>query len=121
MKYTPINFAEKLSTFSEHWSPKIIAQLNDYHFKLVKFKGDFIWHSHPETDEAFIVLEGSMSIEFHDGRVDLRAGEIYVVPKSVEHKPFAEQECKLLLIEPAGTRNTGDAGGERTAKNNVWI
>ena len=95
--------------------------MNDYHFKLVKFQGDFVWHSHADTDEAFIVIEGQMSIDFRDGRVDLKAGEMFVVPKGVEHKPFAERECKIMLIEPAGTINTGDSAGEMTEKDNVWI
>ena len=121
MKYSAINLAKKLDTFSEHWSPKIIAQMNDYHFKLVKFQGDFVWHSHADTDETFIVIEGQMSIDFRDGKVDLQAGEMFVVPKGSEHKPFAERECKIMLVEPAGTVNTGDSGGEMTAKDNVWI
>lgn len=121
MKYTAINFEEKLAKFSEHWSPKIVAQMNDYHFKLVKFQGDFIWHSHDDTDETFIVLDGEMTIDFRDGKVDLKAGEMFVVPKGIEHKPFSEKECKILLVEPAGTINTGDAGGELTAEDDVWI
>lgn len=121
MNYSAINFEEKLARFSEHWSPKNIAQMNDYHFKLVKIQGDFVWHSHSETDEVFIVLEGEMSINFRDGQVDLAAGEMFVVPKGVEHKPVAENECKILLVEPAGTVNTGDAGGEMTAETDVWI
>ena len=121
MEYTPINLEEKLSKFSEHWSPKIIARMNDYHFKLVKFSGDFVWHCHDETDEVFTVLEGKMSIQFRDGKVDLRAGELFVVPKGVEHKPFAEKECHVLLVEPAGTINTGGAGGTKTAADNVGI
>jgi mannose-6-phosphate isomerase-like protein (cupin superfamily) len=121
MEYTAINLKEKLSKFSEHWSPKIIAQMNDYHFKLVKFTGDFVWHSHDETDEVFMVLEGNMSIQFPDGKVELRAGELFVVRKRLEHKPFAENECHVLLVEPAGTINTGSAGGERTAADNVWV
>jgi mannose-6-phosphate isomerase-like protein (cupin superfamily) len=121
MKYTPINFQEKLAQFSDHWSPKIIAQMNNYHFKLVKFQGDFVWHSHSDTDEVFITLEGEMSIEFRDGKVDLKSGEMFVVPKGVEHKPYAHKECKILLVEPAGTINTGDAGGDLTAGDNVWI
>ena len=121
MEYLPINLKEKLSRFSEHWSPRIIAQMNDYHFKLVKFSGDFVWHRHDETDEVFAVLEGKMSIRFRDGKVDVRAGELFVVPKGVDHKPFAEKECHVLLVEPAGTINTGSAGGERTAADNVWI
>lgn len=121
MDYRAINLAEKLAKFSEHWSPKIIAQMNDYHFKLVKLEGDFVWHSHADTDEVFIILDGEMAIEFRDGRVDMKAGELFVVPRGVEHKPFAERECKIMLIEPAGTMNTGDAGGDLTARNDVWI
>ena len=121
MKYSAINLREKLDKFSEHWSPKIIAQMNDYHFKLVKFQGDFVWHSHADTDETFIVIEGQMSIDFRDGRVNLKAGEMFVVQKGAEHKPFAEEECKIMLVEPAGTVNTGESGGEMTAEDNVWI
>jgi mannose-6-phosphate isomerase-like protein (cupin superfamily) len=121
MEYRPINFKEKLATFSEHWSPKIIAQMNDYHFKLVKFQGDFVWHRHDDTDEVFIPLEGEMSIEFREGKVDVKAGEMFVVPKGLEHKPCAEKECKVMLVEPAGTVNTGNAGGDLTAEDNVWI
>lgn len=121
MEYSAINFEEKLAKFSEHWSPKIVAQMNDYHFKLVKFQGDFVWHNHADTDEVFIVLDGEMVIDFRDGRVDLKTGEMLVVPKGVEHKPLAEEECKILLVEPAGTINTGDLGGELTAEDDVWI
>ena len=121
MKYSAINFNEKFAKFSEHWFPKIVAQMNDYHFKLVKLQGDFVWHSHADTDEVFIVLDGEMAIEFRDGEVDLKSGEMFVVPMAMEHKPFAEKECKIMLIEPAGTINTGDAGGELTAEDNVWI
>jgi mannose-6-phosphate isomerase-like protein (cupin superfamily) len=95
--------------------------MNDYHFKVAKFQGEFVWHSHPETDETFLVIEGEMRIDFRDGPVELKAGEMIVVPKGVEHKPCAGEECKVLLIEPAGTINTGDAGGEMTADENVWI
>ncbi len=121
MTHTPVNLTQKLDTFSEHWSPKIIAQMNDYHFKLAKLQGDFVWHRHVDTDEAFLVIQGSMQIDFRDGRVELGAGEMVVVPKGVEHKPWAEKECHVLLVEPAGTVNTGDAGGERTTKNEVWV
>lgn len=121
MEHSPINFKEKLGKFSEHFSPKIIAQMNDYHFKLSKFVGEFVWHKHEDTDEAFIVIEGKMRIDFRDGKVELKAGEMFVVPRGIEHKPFAESECKLMLIEPAGTINTGDAEGELTAEDNVWI
>jgi mannose-6-phosphate isomerase-like protein (cupin superfamily) len=109
MTYQPINILQKLSLFSEHWSPKIIAQLNDYHFKVVKVQGEFVWHDHPETDEVFLVIEGTLMIHFRDGDVTLNAGEMYVVPKGVEHKPSAASECQVLLIEPAGTVNTGNA------------
>ena len=121
MGYMPINLKRKLSKFSEHWSPKIIAQMNDYHFKVVKFSGDFVWHRHEDTDEVFVVLDGKMSIQFRDGKVDLAPGELFVVPKGLEHKPFAEKECHIMLVEPAGTINTGSAGGDRTAADNVWI
>jgi mannose-6-phosphate isomerase-like protein (cupin superfamily) len=121
MNYESINFQEKLSKFSEHWAPKIIAQMNDYHFKVVKVRGEFVWHDHPETDEAFIVLKGQLEIQFRDGNVSLNEGEMYVVPKGVEHKPCAEDECHILLIEPAGLVNTGDAQSELTAPNDVWI
>jgi mannose-6-phosphate isomerase-like protein (cupin superfamily) len=87
----------------------------------VKFQGDFVWHSHADTDEVFITLDGEMTIEFRDGKAHLKAGEMVVVPKGVEHKPCAEKECKIMLVEPAGTINTGDAGGDLTAENNVWI
>jgi mannose-6-phosphate isomerase-like protein (cupin superfamily) len=121
MELKSINFNEKLSKFTEHWAPKIIAQMNDYHFKVVKFQGEFVWHSHDDTDEVFIVLDGEMSIAFRDGSVKLKAGEMVVVPKGAEHKPFAGKECKAMLVEPAGTINTGDAGGEMTADDNIWI
>jgi mannose-6-phosphate isomerase-like protein (cupin superfamily) len=120
MTYQPVNFRQKLSLFTSHWSPRIVARMNDYHFKLVKIKGDFIWHSHPETDETFVVLDGSMRIDFRDGSVALHAGEMYVVPKGIEHKPYADKECSLLLIEPAGTVNTGNSGGERTVEPE-WV
>lgn len=119
--YKPINFAEKLSLFSDQWQPRVLAELNDYQFKIVRIEGDFIWHDHEDTDEAFIVLEGMLRIDFRDGAVTLGPGEMYVVPKGVEHKPYAEQEVKMLLIEPRGTLNTGHEGGERTAENDRWI
>lgn len=121
MEYTAINFHDKFAKFSEHFAPRIIAQMNNYHFKLVKAEGEFVWHSHAETDETFMIVNGKLIIEFRDGRVDLQAGEMFVIPKGVEHKPFAEKECHVLLIEPAGTINTGDAGGELTADDNLWI
>lgn len=121
MKYTPINLKEKLEKFSEHFSPKIIAQMNNYHLKLSKFQGEFVWHRHINTDETFIVLDGEMRIDFRDDSIELKAGELFVVPKGVEHKPFAENECHLMLIEPAGTINTGDADGALTKENEEWI
>lgn len=121
MKYTPVNLRDKFALFSERWSPKIIAQMNNYHFKLVKIQGEFTWHSHSATDEAFIVLEGSMEIHFRDDKVSLSAGEMFVVPKGTEHKPYADSECRVMLVEPAGTVNTGEAGGELTAANDTWI
>ena len=116
-----INLKEKLSKFSDHWSPKIIAEMNDYQFKLVKIKGDFVWHNHADTDEAFIVVEGKMKIEFENDTVELNEGEMYVVPKGIEHKPRAEAECKVLLVEPRDVVNTGNTEGELTASNDVWI
>ena len=116
-----INLRKKLEKFSEHWSPKVIAEMNDYQFKLVKIKGDFVWHNHADTDETFIVIEGEMKIEFEDKTVVLREGEMYVVPRGVEHKPYAEEECKIMIIEPRGVVNTGDIEGDLTASNDVWI
>jgi len=121
MLNSPINFAEKFGRFGERWSPRIVAQMNDYHFKLVKIQGEFIWHTHPETDEVFIVLDGEMTIHLRDGDVALRAGEMFVVPRGVEHKPSAVRECRMMLIEPAGTVNTGDAQSDRTAEDGVWV
>ena len=121
MTYSAINFEKKFQKFTEQWSPKIIAQMNDYHFKLVKILGEFVWHSHANTDEVFIVVDGEMTIVFREGRVTLKSGEMFVIPKGVEHKPFAEKECKIMLVEPAGTINTGDAGGDLTAEDGVWI
>ena len=119
--YTAINLAAKYALFNEQWAPKVIAQMNDYQFKVVKIEGDFIWHSHADTDETFIVLEGELRIDFRDGAVQISQGEMYVVPRGVEHKPYAHQEVRLLLIEPCGVLNTGAEGGERTAVNDVWI
>ncbi|EIU1680002.1 TPA: cupin domain-containing protein [Pseudomonas aeruginosa] len=116
-----INFAAKLALFDDRWQPRVIAQMNDYQFKLVKIEGDFVWHSHADTDETFIVLAGRLRIDFRDGAVHLGPGEMYVVPRGVEHKPFAEGEVRMLLVEPCGVRNTGDQGGERTAVNDLWI
>ncbi len=124
---TSINFNEKLSKFTELWSPKVIASMNDYEFKLVKIKGEFVWHSHEDTDEVFIVLNGEMHIDLKDGieetKVMLKEGEMFVVPKGVLHRPVAEEECKVLLVEPSGVVNTGDQenGSSLRAPNDVWI
>jgi mannose-6-phosphate isomerase-like protein (cupin superfamily) len=121
MTYEAVNFARKFDLFQEQWQPKVVAEMNDYQFKVVKIQGDFIWHDHPETDETFIVLDGDLRIDFQDGAVHVRSGEMYVVPRGVQHKPYAENEVKLLLIEPRGVLNTGHEGGGRTAQNDVWI
>ena len=121
MNYRSINLRQKLGLFTEQWTPKVVAEMNDYQFKIVKLQGDFIWHHHKDTDETFIVIEGDLRIDFGDGAVHVADGEMFVVPKGVEHKPYAEREVKLLLIEPRGVLNTGDEGGERTAENDVWI
>ena len=122
MPYTAINFQQKLSLFTEQWTPKVVAEMNDYQFKMVKLQGDFVWHAHEHTDEAFLVLEGQLRIDFRDGAVEIGPGEMYIVPKAVEHKPFAAEEVKLLLIEPRGVLNTGDhQPSELTAVNDVWI
>lgn len=115
-----VNIQEKLSAFTDQWSPKIIAQMNDVQFKLAKVEGDFVWHSHADTDEVFYILDGELRIDFRDGSVTLRAGEMVVIPKGIEHKPFAAKECQIMLVEPSGVVNTGDAGGELTAEEE-WI
>ena len=115
-----VNLEDKFGRISEHWSPKILAQLNDYHVKAVKLRGEFVWHRHDETDELFLVTKGSLVIRFRDREVVLGPGELLVVPKGVEHLPIAEEECEVLLIEPAGTPNTGDAGGPRTVRPE-WV
>jgi mannose-6-phosphate isomerase-like protein (cupin superfamily) len=121
MDHQPINLKEKFSLFSEQWKPKNIAQMNDYHFKIAKVQGEFVWHAHPDTDEVFLIIKGQLEIQLRDSNVILHEGEMFVVPKGVEHKPVAESECHILLIEPAGTVNTGDVVNERTAANDVWI
>ena len=121
MDYRPVNFGKKFGLLREQWQPRVVAELNDYQFKVVRLEGDFVWHSHADTDEAFVVMEGELRIDFRDGAVRIGPGEMFVVPKGVEHKPYAEREVKMLLIEPRGVPNTGDQGGERTARNDVWI
>ena len=117
----PINIKSKFSNFSELWSPKVKAEMNNYQFKLVKIKGNFVQHKHSETDEVFIVIDGKMNIEFEDETVELIAGEMIVVPKGRIHKPFAEQECRVMLVEPKGIINTGETEGEMTAPNDQWV
>jgi mannose-6-phosphate isomerase-like protein (cupin superfamily) len=116
-----INLKEKLSKFSDHWSPKVIAEMNDYQFKLVKIQGEFVWHNHDDTDETFIVIEGEMKIEFENETLELNEGDMFVVPKGIEHKPWAENECKVMIIEPRGVLNTGNSESDLTASNDVWI
>jgi len=116
-----INFNEKYLKFSEYWEPKVISKMNNYQFKLVKIKGDFVWHSHEETDEAFIVIEGKMEIHLRTDIIKLNSGELYVVKKGVEHKPFAEEDCHIMIIEPENISNTGNKNNKMTSKNNIWI
>jgi mannose-6-phosphate isomerase-like protein (cupin superfamily) len=116
-----INLSAKLAKFAERWSPRVVAEMNDYQFKLVKLQGDFVWHDHPETDEVFIVLRGEMEIGFRGHAVTVREGEMYVVPRGVLHITRAAQECHAMIIEPRGVVNTGDAGGALTAPNDVWV
>lgn len=118
---TKINFNQKLALFEEQWSPKVIAEMNDYQFKLVRLQGEFVWHQHEDTDETFIVLEGELTIDLESGPVILRAGEMLVIPKGMSHRPHATSEAKVLLVEPAGVVNTGDANSELTAPQDVWI
>lgn len=121
MSIEVVNLKQKFSLISDQWDPKIIAQLNDYHFKIAKIQGEFVWHSHPETDEFFLVVDGDLTIHLRDGDLVLKAGEMCVIPSGVEHKPAAEEECQILMVEPVGTQNTGDAGGERTVEDTTWI
>lgn len=116
-----INLKDKFSKFTKRWAPRVIAEMNNYQFKVAKIKGEFVWHDHKDTDETFIVIEGEMSIKFRDGEVKLTKGEMLVVPKGVEHKPCADEECKILVVEPRGVINTGEAGGEFTMTEDIWI
>lgn len=117
-----VNLAGKFALFDDHWSPKVIAEMNDYQFKLAKVKGEFVWHHHADTDETFIIIDGELDIEFRDRTVRLGPGEMIVVPKGVEHRPVADSECRILLIEPRGVVNTGSAEGDAlTAPADDWI
>jgi mannose-6-phosphate isomerase-like protein (cupin superfamily) len=118
---SPINLAEKLAKVSDYWSPRVVAEMNDYQFKVVKVQGQFVWHRHEDTDETFIVLKGDLEIAFRDGFVALGPGEMFVVPKGLEHITRAAGECHVLVVEPRGVANTGDAGGALTAPNDAWV
>lgn len=121
MTLQPVDLKDKLSLFSDHWSPKTVARLNDYAVKLAKLKGEFVWHTHPDTDELFLVVEGALTIQLRDGDVALGPGQLYVVPRGVEHCPITDGEVSVVLIEPAGTANTGDVGGDRTAADDTSL
>jgi len=116
-----ISLQEKLDTFGDHWNPRIIAELNGQHVKLVKFQGTFVWHKHEEEDEMFFVLKGTFRMEFRDRSMDLKENEMIVVPRGVEHRPIADEEVHVMLFEPAGTLNTGDAADQRTVEQPQWI
>ncbi len=121
MACTVINLQQKLSLLTEHWTPRVVAEMNNYQFKVVKLLGDFVWHQHKDTDETFLVIRGELRIDFRDESVHVGAGELFVVPKGREHKPYAEQEVELMLIEPRGVLNTGEDLTDRTAQNDIWI
>ena len=122
MIYNPINLEKKFKKFSDYWSPKVIGEMNDYQFKVAKVQGEFIWHQHLDTDETFFVIQGQLTIEFKDGSVDIEQGEMYVVPRGVEHKPTATKECHIMIIEPKGVTNTGNKiDSKLKADNDVWI
>lgn len=122
MNYKSINFSEKLNLFNEHWQPKVISEMNDYQFKIAKIEGEFIWHSHKDTDETFIVLKGEIKIDFKDGKVVVKQGEMFVVPAGVEHRPSSNKESHIMLIEPKGVVNTGEkVDSNLRAENDVWI
>jgi mannose-6-phosphate isomerase-like protein (cupin superfamily) len=113
----PVNLTEKLARIHDHWNPRIVGELNGQHVKLAKVKGEFVWHHHENEDELFFVLKGELRLEFRDGSVTLKPGEIFVVPKGTEHRPVAREEVHLLMFEPASTLNTGNLRNERTVEN----
>lgn len=119
--YQAINLKDKLSKFNDLWSPKVIGEMNDYQFKLIKITGDFQWHVHQDTDKVFFTLEGEMIIDFRDGQVKISKGEMFILPKGVEMKPSAEKECHIMLVEPRSVVNTGGTESELTAANDTWI
>ena len=116
-----INLKSKFQKFTDQWSPKVIEEMNDYQFKLVKTEKDFTWHKHDDTDETFLVIEGKMGIEFEDQTIELKEGEMIVIPKGKKHKPYADKEAKIMIIEPKGVTNTGDVKNHLTAENDQWI
>ena len=116
-----INLKSKFKEFADQWSPKVIEEMNDYQFKLVKIENDFTWHKHDDTDETFLVIEGKMGIEFEDQTVELSEGEMIVIPKGKKHKPYADKEAKIMIIEPKGVANTGDVTNDFTAENDQWV
>jgi mannose-6-phosphate isomerase-like protein (cupin superfamily) len=115
MDHRPVDIGERLSLFSEQWAPKVVARLNDYEVKVVKLEGEFVWHTHDDTDELFLVTSGKLTIQMRDGNVVVASGQLFVVPRGIEHCPLADGEAHVMLIEPAGVVNTGDAGGDFTA------
>jgi mannose-6-phosphate isomerase-like protein (cupin superfamily) len=115
--YDAINLAEKLGRIRDYWNPRIIGDLNGQHVKLARVKGEFVWHFHENEDELFLVLEGTLRLEFRDGEVTLGPGEMWIVPRGVEHRPIAEEEVHLLLFEPASTLNTGNVKNENTVED----
>ncbi len=121
MTESKINLNSKLESIKDYWSPKVIAELNDYQFKLVKIKDEFIWHEHNDTDEAFIVIKGNIEIQLENKTIELSEGEMFVVSKGAKHKPIARGEAHIMLIEPRDVKNTGDIENELTAKNDIWI
>ena len=121
MTESKINLNLKLESIKDYWSPKVIAELNDYQFKLAKIKDEFIWHEHNDTDEAFIVIKGNIEIQLENKTVELSEGEMFVVPKGAKHKPIARGEAHIMLIEPRDVKNTGDIENELTSKNDIWI
>ena len=120
-KVEKINLKSKFQEFADQWSPKVIEEMNDYQFKLVKIEKDFTWHKHDDTDETFLVIEGKMGIEFEDQTVELSEGEMIVIPKGKKHKPYADKEAKIMIIEPKGVTNTGDVTNDFTAENDQWV
>ena len=121
MNIEPISLKEKFKKFNDHWSPKIIGEMNDYHFKLAKVKGDFVWHHHQETDETFFVISGKLNIELKDTTIKLVKGEMVIIPKGIEHRPYSKDECLIMLIEPKNVKNTGNIKNELTVEKETWI